>query len=37
MELLFVLLFRYLRKLRSNHLEKVTATAVGKALPIVAK
>jgi hypothetical protein len=42
MELLFVLLFRYLRKLRSDHLKKAAAAATAAAakarvaLPVVA-
>lgn len=40
MELLFVLLFRYLRKLRSEQLQKATEIAADKAkqaLPLIAK
>ena len=40
MELLFVLLFRYLRKLRSEQLQKAAEIAADKAkqaLPLIAK
>lgn len=40
MELLFVVLFRYLRKLRSDQLQKATELAASKAkqtLPLIVK
>jgi hypothetical protein len=40
MEIFFILLFRYLRRLRSEHLKKVATVAAAKArvtLPVVAK
>jgi hypothetical protein len=40
MELMFVILFRYLRKLRSDQLQKaanIAVAATSKALPIVTK
>lgn len=40
MELLFIVLFRYLRKIRSEQLQKISEIAAAKAkevLPVVAK